>query len=172
MEMGGRRLGMAERRSEYYNKPSFNTKPGWGGRARKKNQRPKKKKKKEKTRGGGGGGGGDSSPASRQPSAGHRGADVHSEIGVEGLQLLGEQSVVQQVCAIGPPLVADQSLKARTGRRGSRVSLGRGDRPKTGCPSLNLRSPRGALLLAGVRPLLQHVVAAKQQVGPQEGHPA
>lgn len=172
MEMGGRRLGMAERRSEYYNKPSFNTKPGWGGEAAGKKPNAQKKRKKERIQMCWVGGVGDSSPASRQPSAGHRGADVHSEIGVEGLQLLGEQSVVQQVCAIGPPLVADQSLKARTGRRGSRVSLGRGDRPKTGCPSLNLRSPRGALLLAGVRPLLQHVVAAKQQVGPQEGHPA
>lgn len=45
-------------------------------------------------------------------------ADVHSEVGVEGLQLLGEQPVAQRVHAVITPPVLDRDPKARTGGRG------------------------------------------------------
>lgn len=62
-------------------------------------------------------------PAFRYPSAWHWGswdldADVHSEVGVEGLQLLGEQPVAQRVHAVITPPVLDRDPKARTGGRG------------------------------------------------------
>lgn len=45
-------------------------------------------------------------------------ADVHSEVGVEGLQLLGEQPVAQRLHAVIAPPAVDRGPKARTGGRG------------------------------------------------------
>lgn len=73
-----------------------------------------------------------------------------------------------------PPLPADLGQKARTGgtEQAAMQAEGLGTGPGQATPTPHPDSPLGALLAAGVLPLLQRVVAAKEQMKPQEEHPA